>query len=131
MLVGTGVFLGTHTLLVAWPDIESLVERLRAPKGWCPCADCTPIMRFRIAPLGWGMGSTSPSDWYIRASALSAFFIGAGLSVGWWWPAFHKGHCHFCDYDLRGLPPDTPCPECGRKPATERSKATTPANNPP
>jgi hypothetical protein len=22
--------------------------------------------------------------------------------------------CRRCDYDLRGLPPDSPCPECGR-----------------
>ncbi|QKK09959.1 MAG: hypothetical protein HND58_18585 [Planctomycetota bacterium] len=123
--------MGTHTLLVAWPDIESLAERLRAPKGWCTCADCTPIMRGQIAPLGSSWGFTSPRDWYIRTTTLSVFFIGAGLTVGRWWPAFHKGHCHFCDYDLRGLSPDSPCPECGRKPKTGRSGAPTTANNPP
>lgn len=29
------------------------------------------------------------------------------------------GHCLSCDYDLRNLPPSSPCPECGR--AVEQS----------
>lgn len=29
------------------------------------------------------------------------------------------GHCPACEYDLRGLPAGSPCPECGRKPETQ------------
>ncbi len=29
--------------------------------------------------------------------------------------AVRTGHCPTCNYALSGLPPDTPCPECGKR----------------
>src|SRR5690606_16427710 len=39
-------------------------------------------------------------------------------------------HCSCCRYDLRGLRPGTPCPECGRPPPARNSSFTahTPAS---
>lgn len=41
----------------------------------------------------------------------------ATLTLWLWWPFLRRiprGHCPHCFYDLRSLPPNSPCPECGR-----------------
>lgn len=119
ILVGSGVLLAAHTLVVAWPDIESLVIRIRSP-GWCQCPDCKPIMRFCITPLGWERGFADPVDWYLRTTLLVVLFAAAGLSVGAWYPAYRPGYCSHCGYDLRGLSKDARCPECGWCPKPEK-----------
>jgi hypothetical protein len=42
----------------------------------------------------------------LTAPALTLLFLAAHK-----WPA-HGPRCAKCRYDLRGLPPSTPCPEC-------------------
>jgi hypothetical protein len=38
--------------------------------------------------------------------------------LGWWrgWHRHRPGHCPSCRYDLSGLPPGSPCPECAAAP---------------
>lgn len=61
-------------------------------------------------------------------------FLAAVLAFAWPWSAWIKGRfytrpyrraareigvpvCEWCGYLLRGLPQDSPCPECGRAPS--------------
>jgi hypothetical protein len=80
--------------------------------------------------LGDGLMPSEEADWYPRAS-LPCLPIWPGLiadvtfySAAWWGlfatpPAVircarrRRGSCTGCNYDLRGMPPGSPCPECG------------------
>src|SRR5207237_7564096 len=58
-----------------------------------------------IRPMGFVLDSAC-----FGAAWLFLFVIVPGARV---WLRRHRGLCPCCAYDLRGLPPNTPCPECG------------------
>ena len=50
-----------------------------------------------------------------------ALWIPAAGLLGYGWCLWRqsrdlRGHCRRCRYDLSGLPPGAPCPECGQNP---------------
>jgi hypothetical protein len=45
---------------------------------------------------------------FLATGAASLSLVRAARSI-----AKRPGLCHSCGYDRRGLPPDSPCPECG------------------
>jgi hypothetical protein len=46
--------------------------------------------------------------------------------VGWWIrPRPGRSSCPSCNYDLSGLPPGSPCPECAAAPPTTHRRADT------
>jgi hypothetical protein len=79
---------------------------------------------------GWG-GQSIPLLWRPRfeKSLPGWHFVlplwiplaASGLLTGatWWrwWTAVAPGGCAACGYDLKGLAPSSPCPECGHAPA--------------
>ncbi len=59
------------------------------------------------------------------AMVLSAIFGGAAMLRGLC--RIRRGRCARCNYDLRGLPPGAPCPECGNAAPGRASNPTLPA----
>lgn len=70
----------------------------------------------------------------VPSMAATLLFLAAVLAFVWPWSAWVKGRfytrpyrravreigvpvCEWCGYLLRGLPQDSPCPECGRAPS--------------
>lgn len=74
------------------------------------------------------------SEIIVPGMLVNALLYGAALGLFWvtirW--VYRRRHrepwqCRKCRYDLRGLPPDTPCPECGRAPTTSSSSEPPPS----
>jgi hypothetical protein len=60
------------------------------------------------------------SGWYFLLPLwipLAASGLLTGVTWWRWWTAAAPGGCAGCGYDLKGLAPNTPCPECGHAPA--------------
>lgn len=86
------------------------------------------------APLaeGWRVVVTPAKDWLgsfgvtnaVRSVSSTsqpfmAMLVPAIIAAAMWWRRWRRvpsGHCARCRYDLRGLGPDTACPECGASP---------------
>jgi hypothetical protein len=76
-----------------------------------------------VEALGWGMPAYGFGKNYfraVRAPLWGAALLGAGLAAFGWsgvWPRSKAKGCPSCNYDLSGLPPGSPCPECAAVPA--------------
>jgi hypothetical protein len=61
-----------------------------------------------------------PKLWHIEMPLWIPAALLAALALPMWWSVLHRrraaraGTCPRCRYDLSGLPPGAPCPECGR-----------------
>ena len=81
-----------------WPDPKFLPVRL--------------FLAVLVAVVTWRMMSIGGSMGGVVDVATGALIIVALLV---WRPSKARSHrfCLKCSYDLRGIPPDVPCPECG------------------
>ena len=58
------------------------------------------------------------ANWQLFIPMWILLLLTTPLCLALWWPDLRRrippGHCPNCRYDLRGLPPNSPCPECGK-----------------
>lgn len=109
---------------LAWTELtDQAVIKKYVPAGWDAC---------------WGPGLVNWRGPFMRATPTAGTNKIWEVGVPLWQPllvllpivalAWHldltalrrarAGHCPKCNYDLSGLPPGTPCPECGKAAAT-------------
>ena len=73
--------------------------------------------------VGMDPNPATPNRWATAAGleySLGTFYFTASLSA-WMWLGWHRrvrerrmhGHCRVCEYDMRGVPDASRCPECG------------------
>ena len=90
------------------------------------CAGCGALLGIRAGPLWWALGVWGAGmlllvAGMVRGAAWPRFAGDALAAVGVltmllrWRPALLASGpcCPRCHYDLSGIPPDAPCPECG------------------
>jgi hypothetical protein len=91
--------------VVVWYDPS--IDRDRRVAGWTG----------RTSPFQWRPRfGHSRAGWYFILPLwipLAASGLLTGASWWRWWTAVAPGGCIACGYDLKGLAPNTPCPECG------------------
>lgn len=104
---------------------------------WIPCTAAVCLMALRDLRVALAAAGATPIAVlpYLNASIETSFLvmgsawavaIFAGLA---WWGFLaplprHLGECSTCGYDLSGLPPSSPCPECGETDAAKNAAAT-------
>jgi hypothetical protein len=54
------------------------------------------------------------NDWFINLPLWIPLALTSPLATFLWIRRHPKGHCRRCGYPLRGLAPQSPCPECGK-----------------
>lgn len=68
--------------------------------------------------LRWWFQVERGSHWFFGVPMWLVLAAPAALAALAWRAARPlPGRCAKCDYNLAGLPPSAPCPECGRSPA--------------
>jgi hypothetical protein len=77
---------------------------------------------FSIA-LWFRWGSTEPTKWRLAIPVWMLMVLPFVTAITAWRldtlaQRTHLNHCRTCNYDRRGLPAASPCPECGAVPAT-------------
>jgi hypothetical protein len=69
-------------------------------------------------PVAWWFESMSGPGGQVGTVGIPLWMpLAAMIAAGAWLAFQHRrrsGHCPKCDYDLAGLEPGAPCPECGR-----------------
>ena len=128
-------WLGSQTRRVAWSPTGRYWISLAG--GHVRFARLEPAAPANSGSRRWESGPISPefSWWFQRGSIASysswsavpvwVFIVPtAGATAAAWWldarARRRPGLCPRCGYDLAGLSPGTPCPECGRVPARPR-----------
>lgn len=64
------------------------------------------------APIFTGWNSLR---WSVNIDLIWPLFVAGVFAIVVWWRTrlVRDGTCARCSYDLRGMPPGAPCPECG------------------
>ena len=78
------------------------------------------IGRWPFYPIWWGLfGNTAFYGIAWLAGVVTARRVARATRS---FLRFRRGNCHNCNYSLIGLPPNTPCPECGTMPKPRKKK---------
>jgi len=110
--------------LPLWSFVGTGASMLDAPPdSWRPCLS--------TASLSNGAAVLALHTLWIPAW-WPPVIVGMLAGVAWWRAskAPGPGHCPRCGYDLTGLTPGAPCPECGPRNATHAPGATLAAPEP-
>lgn len=98
------------------PPAATAPARVGGKPWWDPTTlDWRP--RLHRLKGNWPLMTCSVPLWMVFAGV-------AGTTACLWWyqPRFTRpGHCRACGYNLAGLGPATPCPECGRSDANAKT----------
>jgi hypothetical protein len=106
-------------------DLDNLPQHELVALTWTPLADLPGYdFRYRIANFQWlpHAGATSTLNglakrWYLDLPLWMPFILFSALAVKSWRTHIIERksptRCHTCNYDLKGLPANAPCPECG------------------
>ncbi len=72
-------------------------------------------------PLRWNWDAryNAPGDWYISIPLWTPILLALAWTLFAWWPARRRfdprnPRCPSCGYALASIPPNSPCPECGK-----------------
>lgn len=88
--------------------------------GWIVYVAERPELRWR---LSWGIEKWTQTP-HLRVPLWLPTLGAIWLTLTAWWSDARARRrqtgivCSHCGYSRRGLPPSTPCPECGRNPST-------------
>lgn len=80
----------------------------------------SPHVNIAVGQLAWNSPALNLDPWnrsILVPLWLPLVFAAALTAFAWWPPGPRDGCCPSCSYSRAGLPPSTPCPECGRGPA--------------
>jgi len=92
-------------------------------RGWASSGETT----YGLYTYEWNIGANTKSGRDIPFAPIPLGLTLDTLTFGslWWlalfgmgrfrrWNRLRRNHCPKCNYNLRGLMPDAPCPECGQ-----------------
>lgn len=84
--------------------------------------------RREVSQIIWRNIPVDILDWLGGWWRLCLYLLIAGTGAVIWlmYRAVPAGHCLWCGYDVRGIPPNSPCPECGNPVVVERATPSGP-----